>query len=164
MLMAFARPGLAKPEQATTQELVTHFSWRAPQDFGGKFASTLRFDWTGGANDCTLATGMSFAKSAPPSEPMLQWLEWRTGGSDEWHGSTLAAGSLAEAHVGSTLDSQSVIAEQRGSVAAFYTSQGPFNEFLDMTLAGFNIEMDPRHPIEAPVTIDFTCANPFQVT
>jgi hypothetical protein len=158
---AVAKP---KPKHAEDQALITHFSWDASQDFTGTFASTLRFDWEGGENDCTLATAMSFAHSAPATEPMLQWLEWRTGGSEEWHGHTLAAGSLAEVHVGDALDTQSLVTEQGGSIAALYTSEGPFHDFLDMTLAGFNIEMDSRHPLDAPVTIDLTCATPFKVS
>lgn len=164
ILMSLAQPTLAKQTRATTQELVTHFTWRAPQDFVGEFASNLRFDWDGGGNDCTLSTAMSFAHSAPPTEPMLKWLEWRTGDSEEWNGYTLAAGSLAEVHAGSTLDTQSVITETRGSIAAFYTSEGPFTDFLDMTLAGLNIEMDSRHSLDAPVTIEFTCTSPFRVS
>lgn len=145
-------------------EQLTEFAWKAPGDLNGTFVATLRFEWEGD-NNCTFFHG--FAGELGAEHPLHWWSEWRMGDDQEGFAG-LWNDEIVQAHAGGVVDTRDLT----GSVGAwtgYKTLQGSFSDFLEVTAAGFDLEVwdhrtqPPPAPPDAPFWVELSCQDPFTV-
>lgn len=147
----------------------TAFVWKAPEHLNGTFAANLRFEWDG-ENHCTFFHG--YAGDIAQGHPLF-WSEWRTGGGEE--GFAGLWWSKQQVHIDGVVHSDEftsgypIIGDAVGAWTGYKSVEGNFSDFLEVTTAGFDLDVwthrtqPPPAPPDAPAWIELRCEQPIQI-